>query len=328
MKTKTFTINQIIIVFILSVIICKEEHDREESNDNDLQIQDSYVKDEINYEKNYNNSKIYFESKNINISNLDMENFEIESIDFDTPIDLTDDEMDMVLICVYISQYALKTKLKEDINIIAKNIGTSDTKTVYDKLGLEFSEKCIEYIEQETVNKYITNLTYHKNFVWENQFDNFTIIDYDKYKTLSDLKFTIEQQILLKFLHQSNEEFKKRKKEINKNKEIIYSNITINDNIGGEQEKQKESENIRPENNDNNKNEINNINENINNNQNNKKTIFLEHVFKKMKFLFYFVILLIVIGTIMYLLRKKDTTNKGKDKDKNKNTKKKKKKVV
>ena len=307
---------------MLSAIICKEDNDREESNDNDLEIHDSYIKDEINNDKNYKDSKIYLESKNINISDIDMANVEIESIDFDSPIDLTDDEMDMILICVYISQYALKTKLKEDINIIAKNIGMTDTKKVYDKLGLEFSEKCIDYIEQETVNKYITNLTYHKNFVWEKEFDNFTIIDYDKYKKLSDLKFTIEQQILLKLLHQSNEEFEKRKKERNKNKAIIYSNITIN--INNKQEKQKESENIYTENNY----FYENINKNENNNnQNNKESIFLEYIVKKKKFFFYFVIALIVFGAFMYFFRRKDKQNKAKDKDQNKNTRKKKKKV-
>ena len=312
MKSKKLCIKHIITLFILSLTICKADNDKEESNDKGLLIQDSNIKDEIKVKNNYNNSKIYLESRKINISEVNIENVEILSIDFEGPLNLTDEEMDMILLCVYISQQALKTKLKEEIKIIAENIGISDTKKVYDKLGLEFSEKCIDYIETETVSKYISNLTYHNNFVWEKEFDNFTTIDFDKYKTVSDLKFTVEQQVLLNLLHQSNKEFQKRKREKknnnNNNIKIIYSDININD----KKEKQKESENIKNENNSYNSNK--NNSDNI---TNNKKSIFLEHIMKKMKFLPYFVLALIIFGAIMYFCWKKEIPIK----DKNKNTK-------
>ena len=50
-----------------------------------------------------------------------IKSIEIESIDFQEPVELTDPEMDIILFCAYLSQQALKTKFKEDVNLYRNN---------------------------------------------------------------------------------------------------------------------------------------------------------------------------------------------------------------
>ena len=199
-----------IILLIIGIITCQDAQSNGTNKDNDIEIIDSKENEDKDIEsKSENKSKKI--GYNIETNDDSIKNIEIESIEFEEPVELTEPEMDLVLFCAYLSQQALKTKFKETIYQIAEKIGEPNPKKVYDKIGSEFTENCINGIEQETVNIYISNLTYHNNFKWEKEFDNYTKVDFNKYNTTEDLKYTPEQQVLLKFLKQANEEFEKRK---------------------------------------------------------------------------------------------------------------------
>ena len=50
------------------------------------------------------------------------------------------------------------------------------------------------------------------------KFDDYIQLDKEKYQNISDIKFSIDDQIISKIVKQSNEEFEKKKREKNKNK--------------------------------------------------------------------------------------------------------------
>ena len=176
---------------------------------------------EINKEEEYENDNVF-----ININNNDgfIQNVEIEDIDFGEPLEIDDYQMDTIVLCSYISQQALINKYDAEIKNITKNLDLPE-KSVYDKIGIEFLENCFNGIDITTVHKYIKNLTYFNNFTWEEKFNEFTELDPEQYKTVKDIKLTIEQKLLIKIFNHCNNEFNKRKnkrhlREIEKEKKI------------------------------------------------------------------------------------------------------------
>ena len=295
-----------LLILILSLILSQETNQSEPNKQNETKILDS---DESNEQEKPqelipNNS----DTDNISISNKNGENYievdddeiqsiEIESIEFEEPLDLSVEEMDMILLCAFISQTALKNNYSQDIRDIAERVGETNIKKVHDKIGFSFFNVCLINIDNVTVNKYISNLTYHNNFEWEKKFDDYIKLDKDKYQKLSDVKFSIDDQIISKVVKQANEEFEKKKKNKNKNK-----------------------------------NKKNNINtkENINNYKSNKnKNVMNNSIFNEIIFFFGFGFIMIIFFYAIHWCRKKDEKpNNDKEKnidkkDKKKNKKKK-----
>ena len=293
-----------LLILILSLILSQETNQSEPNKQNETKILDS---DESNEQEKPqelipNNS----DTDNISISNKNGENYievdddeiqsiEIESIEFEEPLDLSVEEMDLILLCAFISQTALKNNYSQDIRDIAERVGEPDIKKVHDKIGFSFFNVCLINIDNVTVNKYISNLTYHNNFEWEKKFDDYIKLDKDKYQKLSDVKFSIDDQIISKVVKQANEEFEKKKKNKNKNKK-------------------------------------NNINkkENINNYKSNKnKNVINNSILNEIIFFIGFGIIMIIFFYVIHWCRKKDEKpNNDKDKnidkkDKKKNKKKK-----
>jgi hypothetical protein len=281
---------RILIVFftIFFFILCQEDNidnNKGKKKDNNIEISDSDEIDEIETEnQDSENANEYIE-----ITEDMLKNIELESIDFGGPLALSDFDMSLLLLCAYISHQALKNKYIESINQIAEKLNVSETKRIYDKIGAGFALNCYEYIDNETVNKYITNLTYHNNFQWEEEFDNYTKLDINKYKTKSDLKYTIEEQILLKMIHQSNEEFEKRKRE-RRNNNTETSKVDRKD-ISKEVPKPKPKE----------KN---------NNKKNNEYSNSFEIIIREIKFFVYFGLIILIFLFIMYCLKKKKPVKK------------------
>ena len=295
-----------LLILILSLILSQETNQSEPNKQNETKILDS---DESNEQEKPqelipNNS----DTDNISISNKNGENYievddeeiqsiEIESIEFEEPLDLSVEEMDLILLCAFISQTALKNNYSQEIREIAERVGEPDIKKVHDKIGFSFFNVCLINIDNVTVNKYISNLTYHNNFEWEKKFDDYIKLDKDKYQKLSDVKFSIDDQIISKVIKQANEEFEKKKKNKNKNK-----------------------------------NKQNNINkkENINNYKSNKnKNVINNSILNEIIFFIGFGIIMIIFFYVIHWCRKKDEKpNNDKDKnidkkDKKKNKKKK-----
>ena len=295
-----------LLILILSLLLSQETNQSEPNKQNETKIlhSDESNEQEKPQELIPNNS----DTDNISISNKNGENYievdddeiqsiEIESIEFEEPLDLSVEEMDMILLCAFISQTALKNNYSQDIRDIAERVGEPDIKKVHDKIGFSFFNVCLINIDNVTVNKYISNLTYHNNFEWEKKFDDYIKLDKDKYQKLSDVKFSIDDQIISKVIKQANEEFEKKKKNKNKNK-----------------------------------NKQHNINkkENINNYKSNKnKNVINNSILNEIIFFIGFGIIMIIFFYVIHWCRKKDEKpNNDKDKnidkkDKKKNKKKK-----
>ena len=293
-----------LLILILSLLLSQETNQSEPNKQNETKILDS---DESNEQEkpqelipnNSDTDNISISNKNgenyIEVDDDEIQNIEIESIEFEEPLDLSVEEMDMILLCAFISQTALKNNYSQDIRDIAERVGEPDIKKVHDKIGFSFFNVCLINIDNVTVNKYISNLTYHNNFEWEKKFDDYIKLDKDKYQKLSDVKFSIDDQIISKVVKQANEEFEKKKKNKNKNKK-------------------------------------NNINkkENINNYKSNKNTNVINNsILNEIIFFIGFGIIMIIFFYVIHWCRKKDEKpNNDKDKnidekDKKKNKKKK-----
>lgn len=295
----------LIVFFTIFFILCQEDNidnNKGEKKDNNIEISDSDEIDEIETE----NQESENANEYIEITEDMLKNIELESIDFGGPLDLSDFDMSLLLLCAYISHQALKNKYIESINQIAEKLNVSETKRIYDKIGAGFAQNCYEYIDDETVNKYITNLTYHNNFQWEEEFDNYTKLDINKYKTKSDLKYTIEEQILLKMIHQSNEEFEKRKRE-RRNNNTETSKVDRKDIS-------KEIPKPTPK-------------EKNNNKKNNEYSNSFEIIIREIKFFVYFGLIILIFLFIMYCLKKKKPVKKMEIKKEKKDNKKQKKKA-
>ena len=295
-----------LLILILSLILSQETNQSEPNKQNETKILDS---DESNEQEkpqelipnNSDTDNISISNKNgesyIEVDDDEIQSIEIESIEFEEPLDLSVEEMDMILLCAFISQTALKNNYSQDIRDIAERVGEPNIKKVHDKIGFSFFNVCLINIDNVTVNKYISNLTYHNNFEWEKKFDDYIKLDKDKYQKLSDVKFSIDDQIISKVVKQANEEFEKKKKNKNKNK-----------------------------------NKQNNINkkENINNYKSNKnKNVINNSILNEIIFFIGFGIIMIIFFYVIHWCRKKDEKpNNDKDKnidkkDKKKNKKKK-----
>ena len=111
---------------------------------------------------------------------------------------------------------------------------------------------------------------------------------FNKYNTTEDLKYTPEQQVLLKFLKQANEEFEKRRR--------LRKNIK-------EPPKPKEEK----------------INKNVNKNYINREAIVKDNIWKEVRFFAGFIILVLAFFGIIYFLKKISPGKKEKNKkEKNK----------
>ena len=293
-----------LLILILSLILSQETNQSVPNKQNETKILDS---DESNEQEkpqelipnNSDTDNISISNKNgkyyIEVDDDEIQSIEIESIEFEEPLDLSVEEMDMILLCAFISQTALKNNYSQEIREIAERVGEPNIKKVHDKIGFSFFNVCLINIDNVTVNKYISNLTYHNNFEWEKKFDDYIKLDKDKYQKLSDVKFSIDDQIISKVIKQANEEFEKKKKNKNKNKK-------------------------------------NNINkkENINNYKSNKNTNVINNsILNEIIFFIGFGIIMIIFFYVIHWCRKKDEKpNNDKDKnidkkDKKKNKKKK-----
>ena len=295
-----------LLILILSLILSQETNQSEPNKQNETKILHS---DESNEQEkpqelipnNSDTDNISISNKNgesyIEVDDDEIQSIEIESIEFEEPLDLSVEEMDIILLCAFISQTALKNNYSQEIREIAERVGEPNIKKVHDKIGFSFFNVCLINIDNVTVNKYISNLTYHNNFEWEKKFDDYIKLDKDKYQKLSDVKFSIDDQIISKVIKQANEEFEKKKKNKNKNK-----------------------------------NKQHNINkkENINNYKSNKnKNVINNSILNEIIFFIGFGIIMIIFFYVIHWCRKKDEKpNNDKDKnidkkDKKKNKKKK-----
>jgi len=143
-----------------------------------------------------------------------------------SPLNMTVDDMDRILLCTSVVQDIIKQKNK-NIQEIHKKLNLSNINKLIEKIGTDIFEKCTKTMDMKTVNKYFKNMTLIKDYEWENSFDKYFNIDFDKYHNESDLAFTKEQQLLMNKFSKVNTIFnlKRREKYENENRKIKIANI-------------------------------------------------------------------------------------------------------
>jgi len=143
-----------------------------------------------------------------------------------SPLNMTVDEMDRILLCTVIVQDIIKQKNK-DIQEAQKKLNLSNINMLIEKVGTDTFEKCTKTIDMKTVSKYFKNMTLIKEYEWEKSFDKYLNIEFDKYHNESDLVFTKEQQILMNKFSKVNTIFnlKRREKYEIENKKIKIANL-------------------------------------------------------------------------------------------------------
>ena len=145
------------------------------------------------------------------------ENTTKKVIDSKKPFNITIDEIDTMMVCAIIMEEKIK-KYSSKIEYIQKKLNVTTPELLTNKISADIFEKCNKLLTIKEVNKYIKNLTFVRNFEWEKNFDKISEINFDKYKNISDLEYTVNQQVLMY-------NFQKPKKYLNKNKWKIEKDI-------------------------------------------------------------------------------------------------------
>lgn len=132
--------------------------------------------------------------------------------DKEKPFNLTIDEIDTMMVCSMIMEEKMK-KYSNNINNVKKRFNFTKIDFVNNKVSMDIFEKCNKEIKIEKVNYYIKNLTFINDFVWEKNFDKISEINFDKYKNISDMEMTAEQNTLKYKFKKAEEVFQQKQME-------------------------------------------------------------------------------------------------------------------
>lgn len=132
--------------------------------------------------------------------------------DKEKPFNLTIDEIDTMMVCSMIMEEKMK-KYSNNINSVKKRLNFTKIDFVNNKVSMDIFEKCNKEIKIEKVNYYIKNLTFINDFVWEKNFDKISEINFDKYKNISDMEITAEQNTLKYKFKKAEEVFQQKQME-------------------------------------------------------------------------------------------------------------------
>ena len=158
------------------------------------------------------------QNKSSNSSKTDNE----EIIDYTKKFNLTIDEMDKMLLCSIFIQKALsKDKDRIEALINKTNIPEENHYLVFDKIGSDIFERCYKDIEMKTVRKYFYNLSTVGDLDWDNKYDKYVEIDYDKYLKESNFNLTEEQKLLSIKFNAVKQRLTEKQKEEQEKKEKI-----------------------------------------------------------------------------------------------------------
>ena len=141
-------------------------------------------------------------------------------------LNLTVDEKDTLIFCAIIVQESMK-KIQKEVDSIQKRLNVSNVNQIYDKIGTDIFEKCNKKMDIKVVNKYLKNLTLFNDFKWEKDFDEIIKIDPDKYANQTDLRYTMDQQVLMYKFNKVNEQYRQKRADQRENIEMENRKIRI-----------------------------------------------------------------------------------------------------
>ena len=118
-------------------------------------------------------------------------------------------------------------KIQKEVDSIQKRLNVSNVNQIYDKIGTDIFEKCNKKMDIKVVNKYLKNLTLFNDFKWEKDFDEIIKIDPDKYANQTDLRYTMDQQVLMYKFNKVNEQYRQKRADQRENIEMENRKIRI-----------------------------------------------------------------------------------------------------
>ena len=189
----------ILLILSLSLIICQNTNKTEKKESNDHVEAHSHDHDHAH------------EHENFNASNTNNTRRKPLRRDFNSkiPFNMTMDEMDTMMFCTLVVKESLqKERAKIDAVKDRLNISASP---VYEKIGTVIFNQCNKNTSLSIVNTYMKNFTYLKKFTWDKAFDEITKINYDSYHNETDLRLTIDEQILMYKYQRVDELFRQRR---------------------------------------------------------------------------------------------------------------------
>jgi len=123
---------------------------------------------------------------------------------------MTIDEMDTMILCTGVVQEHFKRK-KAEVEDLQKKLNLSSSNPIYEKVGTDIFEKCNKNLDIKIVNEHIKNLSFFNNFKWRKEFEELSKVDYDKYNNETDLRLTMDQQILMYKYQRVDELFRQKR---------------------------------------------------------------------------------------------------------------------
>lgn len=194
------------------------------------------------------------------------------------PFNMTMDEMDTMMFCTLVVKESLQRE-RSKIDGVTKRLNISAS-PVYEKIGTEIFNKCNKNVSISTVSTYMKNFTYLKKFEWEKEFDDIIKINYDSYNNETDLRLTMDEQILMYKYQRVDELFRQKRAD-------------QRDEYDLEQERENQKLKIGD--------------------------IDVNTIPNSIKFAIFLVILLLLFGGVFYLLKTLEKKPKDKKKKKKKN---------
>ena len=208
-----------LLLISLSLIICQETNKTEEPKETNKESIET------------NETHTEFDPTNDGKNNTHARRQQRRDFKSKIPFNMTIDEMDTMIFCTAIVQESIK-KQKEKIEALQKKFNISNSNPIYEKVGTDIFENCNKNLDIKIVNIYMKNLTFFNNFKWRKEFDELTKVDYDKYNNGSDLRLTMEQQILMYKYQRVDELFRQKRADEreyidNENKKIRIGQIDM-----------------------------------------------------------------------------------------------------
>jgi len=257
-----------LLILSLSLIICQNANttEKKESNEHVESHSHEHVHAHVH--------------ENLNETNTNNTHKRPLRRDFNSkiPFNMTMDEMDTMMFCTLVVKDALqKERSKIDAVKTRLNISASP---VYEKIGTDIFNMCNKNVSLSFVNTYMKNFTYLKKFEWQKELDDIIKINYDSYNNETDLKLTIDEQILMYKYQRVDELFRQRRAD-------------LRDEYDLEQERENQKLKIGD--------------------------IDVNTIPSSVKFAIFLVILLLLFGGVFYLLKTLEKKPKDKKKKKKKN---------
>jgi len=163
--------------------------------------------------------------KNQNLNSKNISSSQIENRNQNHPLNMTNDEMDKIMLCTALVQDIIKQK-QADIGKAKQKLNLTNMNMLAEKVGTDIFEKCTKKMDMKIVNKYFKNLNLLIDFEWDKSFNEYLKVDFDKYHNARDLKFTPEQELLMYKFNKVNELFRQKRGEYEaENRKIRIGNL-------------------------------------------------------------------------------------------------------